>query len=69
MIEENDKVLFAHTALTHVHEAVEQRYRFSNYLLNPNKFRFKTVVRIMGLVLLFIKKICGKIKRKLSIIQ
>ena len=66
---ENEKVLLSHTALTHVHEAVEQRYRFSNYLLNPSKFRFKTVVRIMGLVLLFIKKICEKIKRKFELCE
>ena len=33
------------------------RYGFSDYLLDPNKFRFSTVVRILALVFLFIKKV------------
>ena len=40
-----------------VPEAVGDRYRFSNYLLDPNKFRFRKVIRVLGLVLLFIKKL------------
>ena len=43
------------------------RYKFSNYLLDPNKFRFRTVIRILSLVLLFIKK-CNK-KRVFSFMK
>ena len=66
---ENANVSLAHTALTHVNESVEQRYRFSKYLLNPNKFRFKTVIRIMGLVLLFVKKLCFRTKKKFEFLE
>ena len=43
-----------------VPEAVGDRYKFSNYVLDPNKFRFRKVVRVLGLVLLFIKKLRKK---------
>ena len=33
------------------------RYKYSNYLLDPNKFRFRKVVRVFSLVLSFIKKL------------
>ena len=36
---------------------VSERYKFSNYLLSPNKFRFSTIVRILALVFLFIQKV------------
>ena len=34
-----------------------ERYKFSNYFLDPNKFKFSTVVGILALVFLFIKKV------------
>ena len=37
-------------------EEIKKRYVFSNYVLDPNKFRFRKVVRILGLVFLFISK-------------
>ena len=33
------------------------RYKFSKYVIDPNRYRFRKVVRIMGLVLTFIKNI------------
>ena len=36
---------------------IGERYKFSRYVVDPNKFRFKKVVRIVGLVLLFIKNL------------
>ena len=36
---------------------VGERYKFSHYLIDPNKFRFRKVVRILALVLCFIKKL------------
>ena len=32
------------------------RYKFSQYLLDPNRFRLRKIIRIIGLVYLFIKK-------------
>ena len=49
-------------ATKYVPSEVGERYKFSRYLINPNKFRFSTVVRILGLVFLFIKKINVKNK-------
>ena len=42
-------------AISHVPKEVEDRYRFSQYLINPNRFKFRTVVRILSFVLLFIQ--------------
>ena len=36
---------------------IRKRYQYSNYLIDPNKFRFRKVVRVMTLVRLFIKKL------------
>ena len=41
----------------YVPSELKNRYKFSKYLLNPNRFRFRTVVRILGLVFFFIQKI------------
>ena len=37
-----------------------ERFKFSNYMINPNKFRFRKVVRILGIVFLFIQKLNSK---------
>ena len=37
-------------------QEVEECYKFSNYLIDPNKRRFKTFVRIIIFVLKFVKK-------------
>ncbi len=51
--------------LTGVPKEVEERYKFSNYLINPCKFKFSKVLRVLALVFLFIKKISVRtIKRK-----
>ena len=34
---------------------VGERFRFSNNVINPNKFRFRTIIRILGLAFLFIQ--------------
>ena len=36
---------------------IKLRYKYSKYLLDPNRYRFRKVVRIMALVLEFIRKI------------
>ena len=42
---------------SHVNNEIKLRYQFSNYLVDPNRLRFRKVIRILGLVLTFIKKI------------
>ena len=34
---------------------IKERYEFSNYIIDPNKFRLRKVVRILALVMFFIK--------------
>ena len=48
----------SYVVANHVSKEVGVRYKFSQYLINPNKYRFRTVIRIMGLV--FIKKLNEK---------
>ena len=47
----------------YVPHEVGDRYKFSKYLIDPIRFRFRTVVRILGLVFIFIMKI-SKNQRK-----
>ena len=54
-------VCLSHAPL--VPEEVGYRYKFSKYVLDPNKFRFRKVGRVMGLVLLFIKNARSKTGR------
>ena len=39
---------------------MKQRYEYCRYVIDPNKFRFRTVVRILALVMLFIRNIQKK---------
>ena len=41
----------------YVPQEVGDRYAYSDYLIDPNKFRFKTVVRILALVFIFLSKL------------
>ena len=55
--------------VNYVPKEVGERFKFSKYLVNPNKYRFRTVVRIVALVFLFIKKLNAKIKRKFAFLN
>ena len=47
----------------YVPKGVKDHYDFSQYIIDPNRFRFRKVIRVLGLVFLFIKKArrrCGK---------
>ena len=44
-------------------EQIELRYRFSSYLLDPNRHRFRKTVRILALVMMFIWKISKKVPK------
>ena len=46
-----------------VDEKIRFRYKLSGYLINPNRFRFRKVVRILALVLTFIRKISKNIDK------
>ena len=48
---------------------VQECYQFSNYLLDPNKRRFKTIIRIFAFVLRFIRNVRTKTKVKPTINQ
>ena len=43
---------------------VGDRYAYSKYLIDPNKFRFKTVNRILGFVFIFLEKLTLKWSQK-----
>ncbi len=45
-------------------EKIGKRYQHSKYIMDPNKYRFKKVVRIVALILLFIRKIRKKQKAR-----
>ena len=44
-----------------------ERYNFSNYVLDPNKFRLRKVIRILAIVIAFICKLKKKLGKKLQI--
>ena len=44
-------------------DEVYLRYQFSSYIVDPNKYNFRKVVRIMGLVLKFIGKLKPSIRK------
>ena len=46
----------------YVPKEVGERYKFSQYLIDPNRFRFRKVIRIMAIVLLFVLKASRKIR-------
>jgi hypothetical protein len=43
---------------------LEERYRFSKYVIDPNKFRLRKVVRILAIVMLFVNKLKQKIAKE-----
>ena len=59
----------AHACLAYVPKDVEARYAFSQYLVNPNRYRYPTVVRITSLVFLFIERISAKLTRKFDFLR
>ena len=49
-----------HTALiSQCPNETRQQYEYCNYLIDPNKFRFRKIIRIIALVIKFIKS-CQK---------
>ena len=60
-----DNYFVAHTFVPErqVPEEVGLRYKFCNYVIDPNKFRFKKTVRVLALVLIFVKKMLKILQR------
>ena len=56
-------------ATKYVPNQVGERYKFSRYLIDPNKFRFRTVIRILAVVFLFIQKISKNMSRPFQILE
>ena len=48
---------------------IGERYKFSNYIIDPNRFRFKKVVRILALVLLFVLKLMARKGKKMKLVE
>ncbi len=62
----------SHWAIFEACEKTElgKRYAFSNYLMDPNKFRFKRVLRVLALVILFVRNFLSKARnRDLSLME
>ena len=57
------------TALTATTSIIRERLQFSRYLVDPNRFRFRTVVRIVALVIKFAKIWITCIRRKIERFQ
>ena len=58
-----------HQSMVHVYARklpleVAERYKFSDYIIDPNSYDFLAAIRIMALVIKFIKKIREKIARQ-----
>ena len=49
-----------------VTEELGKRYKFSNYLIDPNKFRLRKVLRTLASVMLFIRNVKKSVKINLS---
>ena len=41
---------------------LKERYEFCQYVIDPNRFRLRKVVRILALVMLFIRNLCKRVK-------
>ena len=49
---------------TKASEKLGKMYKYSNYIVDPNRYRFRKALRIQALVLKFIKKLKARVQRK-----
>ncbi len=47
-----------------VEDKIAERYALSNYLIDPLKFRFRKIVRILAIVILFVSKLKLKVHKR-----
>ena len=50
-------------------DRIGERYRFSNYVIDPNRFRFRKVVRVLALVISFVRKMLKKIGKNCLLVE
>ena len=55
-------------ASTTVPTNVKAHYEFSQYLLDPNKFRYERVIRIMALVYRYVNNLRASVKEKRTLV-
>ena len=48
----------------YVPQDVGKRFKYSQYLVNPIRFRFRTVLRIVALVFIFVQKVSRKLRER-----
>ena len=53
-----------HTACRKVPDEVISRYQFSNYLIDPNRRRFNMIIRIVAIVMKFIRLLLERVESK-----
>ena len=53
-----------YTVKSNVPSEVVERYRFSKYVIDPNRFRLRKVVRMLALVMLFVRKLKQRIGKR-----
>ena len=62
----NERMFLARSFYFHkenVDKDIRSRYQFSDYLIDPNRFRFRKVLRILALVFTFIKNMAKNVDR------
>ena len=45
-------------------KVLQERYVFSEYIIDPNRFRLRKVVRVLALVMLFIRKLISRVRHQ-----
>ena len=53
----------------YVPREVKSRYEHSKYLIDPNKFRFRKVVRVLALVLMYLSKLMKRMNRPFKYVR
>ena len=59
-LNKKDTIEFGNTHLSTVQANIKSHYEFSDYLIDPNRFRFQKVVRIIAMVHMFVQKCKSK---------
>ena len=65
----NELDILVHLPTRYVPTALGDRYSFSRYLIDPNRFRFRKVVSVLGLVILFVSNLLKKRNKSIKLMQ
>ena len=47
-------------------QILEERYKFCNYVIDPNRFRLKKVINVLALVIMFVNKVKLRLRMKVD---